>query len=189
MVRRARRARRMQPLNCGHLGRRAGRRTAHRRRAAPAAVGRPVFAEGSDGWQLHPSIAERVQPEWKRSTKAVASGFADGGRRRGAAGTRRHLGDAGSDGGRLRWPRGEHCHAGVPALTRSAVESVERAWFVIGSDDGSLTQGSAALARAELQHDHGDPQRAMSRAGLAESNGPDDQRDSLDPSRPLRVSP
>lgn len=39
--------------------------------------GAPVFAQGSEGWQLHPQIAERVRPEWKRSAKNVASVFAD----------------------------------------------------------------------------------------------------------------
>ncbi|AXK44857.1 isochorismatase family protein [Brachybacterium saurashtrense] len=39
--------------------------------------GAPVFAQGSEGWQLHPQIAERVRPEWKRSVKNVASVFAD----------------------------------------------------------------------------------------------------------------
>lgn len=40
-------------------------------------TGAPVFAEGSEGCRLHPGIAERVQPDWKHSTKVVASVFAD----------------------------------------------------------------------------------------------------------------
>ncbi|MFC7431818.1 MULTISPECIES: isochorismatase family protein [unclassified Agrococcus] len=42
-----------------------------------APAGAPVFAEGSEGWRLHPVIAERETPAWKRSTKSVASVFAD----------------------------------------------------------------------------------------------------------------
>ena len=40
-------------------------------------AGAPIFAEGSDGWRLHPDVAERERPEWLHSTKTVASVFAD----------------------------------------------------------------------------------------------------------------
>jgi nicotinamidase-related amidase len=41
--------------------------------------GAPVFAPGTPGWDLHPLLAERVQPSWKRGRKSVASVFADTG--------------------------------------------------------------------------------------------------------------
>lgn len=40
-------------------------------------AGAPVFAEDSEGAQLHPEIARRATPDWKQSTKSVASIFAD----------------------------------------------------------------------------------------------------------------
>lgn len=39
--------------------------------------GAPVFGAGSPGAQLHPEVAERVKPEWRQSTKNVASIFSD----------------------------------------------------------------------------------------------------------------
>jgi nicotinamidase-related amidase len=38
--------------------------------------GAPVFAVDSAGWQLHPDVAQRVRPEWKRATKSAGSVFA-----------------------------------------------------------------------------------------------------------------
>ncbi|MCG7632943.1 isochorismatase family protein [Gordonia McavH-238-E] len=35
----------------------------------------PVFADGSDGWKLHPQVQERVSPEWKMATKQTGSVF------------------------------------------------------------------------------------------------------------------
>lgn len=35
----------------------------------------PVFAEGSDAWQLHPEVARRVDPSWKSVHKNVGSVF------------------------------------------------------------------------------------------------------------------
>jgi nicotinamidase-related amidase len=39
-------------------------------------AGAPVFASGSPGSELHPAIAELVQPEWKRVEKVYGSVFA-----------------------------------------------------------------------------------------------------------------
>ncbi|WP_370618405.1 isochorismatase family protein [Mumia qirimensis] len=36
----------------------------------------PVFAKGSASWELHPEVASRVKPEWKRVAKDKASVFA-----------------------------------------------------------------------------------------------------------------
>lgn len=35
----------------------------------------PVYAEGSHGWELHPDVASRVKPHWKRVTKSFGSVF------------------------------------------------------------------------------------------------------------------
>lgn len=39
-------------------------------------AGAPVFAEGSEGWKLHPEIASRHKDSWKRLVKSYASVFA-----------------------------------------------------------------------------------------------------------------
>lgn len=39
-------------------------------------AGAPVFAEGSDGWKLHPEIASRRKDSWKHLVKSYASVFA-----------------------------------------------------------------------------------------------------------------
>lgn len=39
-------------------------------------AGAPVFAEGSDGWKLHPEISSRRQDSWKHLVKSYASVFA-----------------------------------------------------------------------------------------------------------------
>lgn len=41
-----------------------------------APAGSPVFAEGSEGWGLHPDIASRRRDSWKRIGKSYASVFA-----------------------------------------------------------------------------------------------------------------
>ena len=41
-----------------------------------APAGSPVFAEGSEGWGLHPAIASRRKDSWKRIGKSYASVFA-----------------------------------------------------------------------------------------------------------------
>lgn len=38
--------------------------------------GAPVFAVNSASWELHPDVAKRVRPEWKRATKSFGSVFA-----------------------------------------------------------------------------------------------------------------
>jgi nicotinamidase-related amidase len=38
--------------------------------------GAPVFAVGSESWQLHPEIERRLEPSWKRATKDKGSVFA-----------------------------------------------------------------------------------------------------------------
>lgn len=38
--------------------------------------GAPVFAVNSASWELHPDIAKRVRPDWKRATKSLGSVFA-----------------------------------------------------------------------------------------------------------------
>ena len=38
--------------------------------------GSPVFAMDSESWSLHPEIEQRLNPSWKRVTKAKASVFA-----------------------------------------------------------------------------------------------------------------
>lgn len=40
-------------------------------------AGAPVFAEGSDGAEVHPEIASRERDAWKRTTKGVASVLVD----------------------------------------------------------------------------------------------------------------
>lgn len=35
----------------------------------------PVFARGSRGWQLHPDIEAKAQPDWKRIEKSMPSAF------------------------------------------------------------------------------------------------------------------
>lgn len=40
-------------------------------------AGAPVFAEGSEGWKLHPEIASRATDSWKHLVKSYASVFAD----------------------------------------------------------------------------------------------------------------
>lgn len=37
----------------------------------------PVFADGSEGWKLHPEIEKRATAEWKRATKQTGSVFGD----------------------------------------------------------------------------------------------------------------
>ncbi|MEO6531432.1 MAG: isochorismatase family protein [Specibacter sp.] len=39
-------------------------------------AGAPVFAEGSEGWKLHPEIASRRKDSWKHLVKSYASVFA-----------------------------------------------------------------------------------------------------------------
>lgn len=39
-------------------------------------AGAPVFAEGSEGWHLHPEIASRCKDSWKHIAKSYASVFA-----------------------------------------------------------------------------------------------------------------
>ena len=39
-------------------------------------AGAPVFAEGSEGWKLHPEIASRHKDSWKHLVKGYASVFA-----------------------------------------------------------------------------------------------------------------
>ncbi len=39
-------------------------------------AGAPVFAEGSEGWQLHPEISARRKDSWKHLVKSYASVFA-----------------------------------------------------------------------------------------------------------------
>ena len=39
-------------------------------------AGSPVFAENSDGWQLHPDLQARSHPGWKRVSKSVSSALA-----------------------------------------------------------------------------------------------------------------
>lgn len=39
-------------------------------------AGAPVFAEGSEGWKLHPEIASRHKDSWKHLVKSYASVFA-----------------------------------------------------------------------------------------------------------------
>lgn len=39
-------------------------------------AGAPVFAEGSEGWELHPDIASRRKDSWKHIVKSYASVFA-----------------------------------------------------------------------------------------------------------------
>lgn len=39
-------------------------------------AGAPVFAEGSEGWKLHPEIASRRKGSWKHLVKSYASVFA-----------------------------------------------------------------------------------------------------------------
>jgi nicotinamidase-related amidase len=38
--------------------------------------GAPVFAMGSESWSLHPEVEQRLNPSWKRVTKAKGSVFA-----------------------------------------------------------------------------------------------------------------
>ncbi|MHA7304279.1 isochorismatase family protein [Arthrobacter sp. TMN-49] len=38
-------------------------------------AGAPVFAEDSEGWQLHPAIASRRKDSWKHLVKSYASVF------------------------------------------------------------------------------------------------------------------
>lgn len=40
-------------------------------------AGAPVFAEGSEGWKLHPEVAARRKDSWKHIVKSYASVFAD----------------------------------------------------------------------------------------------------------------
>ncbi|MGP9503920.1 isochorismatase family protein [Specibacter sp. AOP5-B1-6] len=40
-------------------------------------AGAPVFAEGSEGWKLHPEISARRKDSWKNLVKSYASVFAD----------------------------------------------------------------------------------------------------------------
>ncbi|MYR05483.1 isochorismatase family protein [Gordonia sp. SID5947] len=35
----------------------------------------PVFADGSEGWKLHPEVEQRVTAEWKMATKQTGSVF------------------------------------------------------------------------------------------------------------------
>lgn len=39
-------------------------------------AGAPVFAQGSEGWELHPEIASRSKDSWKHLVKSYASVFA-----------------------------------------------------------------------------------------------------------------